>query len=586
MQRRLAAILAADVVGYSRLMAADEFGTLAHLSAHRNELIEPKTAEYHGRVVKLMGDGTLMEFGSVIDAVNFAVDIQNAMAERNVGVSEESQIIYRIGINIGDIIVDGDDIYGDGVNVAARLEQLADPGGICIANNVYNQVRNKVEVSFRDMGEQNLKNMPEPVRVYRIAVRDEDDQVATINKAEPLHISDNPSIAVLPFVNMSGDPEQEYFADGLTEDLITMLSQWHSFPVIARNSTFTYKGHAVDIRRASQELGAHYIVEGSVRRSGNRIRVAVQLIEGSSGHHLWAETLDRELEDIFELQDDLAQRIAATVMPELERSSYAAQASGTHQHLNAWGLLHKGVAQIYEHHPEGFAKAREILRQAIGVDPGYARAYAWIAYSYFRDVLVGSVAPSDEIWCKAIAAARRAVELDDLDGQAHHVLGLVYFRMGEHDLALAEQQRAMELNPSSVYANVGLGQVLAHVGRTEEGIVILERALQLNPRDPRRWNHLDIVAVAHITAGTFERAAELARDSIHRRPDNARSHLYLAVALGNLGQIDEAQSELAAAQELDSDVVWKNESMRSHKYSEDNENFLEGLRKASLPVQS
>ncbi len=258
-------------------------------------------------------------------------------------------------------------------------------------------------------------------------------------------------------------------------------------------------------------------------------------------------------------------------------------ASGSPQNLDAWGLLHQALAQIYEHHPEGFAEAREILGKAIDIDPGYASAYAWIAYSYFRDVLVGAADPGEEIWSKAIAAAQRAIELDDLDGLAHHVLGLVHFRMGQHDMALAEQRRAMELNPSLVSTHVGLGQILTHIGSAEEGVAILERALQLNPRDPRRWNHLDIAANAHITAGNYERAVELARESIQRRSDNARSHLYLAVALGNLEQITEAQSEMTTARGLDPDVVRKNESMRSYKYAKDEQNFIEGLRKAGLP---
>ncbi len=301
-QRRLAAILAADVVGYSRLMGEDETGTLAALKAHRKELIEPKSAEYHGRIVKLTGDGTLMEFGSAVDAVLFAVDIQRAVGERNAEVLEDCRITYRMGINIGDIIIDGDDIYGDRVNVAARMEGLADPGGICVARNVFNQVKNKVALEFEDLGEQKVKNIREPVQVYRVKPDDTDTQSVAIGTAgEALPLPDKPSIAVLPFDNMSRDPEQEYFADGIAEDVITALSRFRSLFVIARNSSFTYKGRAVDITQVARELGVRYVVEGSVRKAGNRVRITAQLIDATSGNHLWADRFDGSLDDVFDL---------------------------------------------------------------------------------------------------------------------------------------------------------------------------------------------------------------------------------------------------------------------------------------------
>ncbi len=581
-QRRLAAILAADVVGYSRMMEADETGTLAALKTLRRDFFVPKTKQYGGRIFKTTGDGALVEFTSAADAVNSAIDIQRALSAINSDMAEDQRIVLRIGISLGDVIVEGGDLYGNGVNVAARLEAIAEPGGICISGNVYEHVRSSAELGFEDLGEQRVKNIERPVRTYRVqsggAVPTMVSGVDAID--QPLLPLDKSAIAVLPFQNMSGDQTQEFFADGLTEDLITALSQWRTFPVIARNSTFMYKGASVDIRRASEELGARYIIEGSVRKSGNRIRVAVQLIEGPTGHHLWAENLDRDLEDLFELQDDLTRRIAATVMPELEQKDVSARASGPDQNLDAWGLLHKALPLIYEYHPEGYAEARTILEKAIEIDPRYARAYAWIAYSYNRDVLVGATKPSEELWKTTAATARQAIELDELDGFAHFVLGLTYFRMGQHDLALSEQQRAKKLNPSLAFALGQLGQVLAQSGRIEEGIPLLERMLQLNPRDPRIWNVFDVTANAYITAGNYEKAAKLARDSIQRRPDNAMSHLYLAVALGQLDRIDEAQSELATAQGVDPDIVPLHESIRPQKYPKDRENFLEGLRKA------
>jgi adenylate cyclase len=440
---------------------------------------------------------------------------------------------------------------------------------------VFDHVNGKLAATFDDLGEQKVKNIERPVRVFRASQEAQPEERASVVTTA----SETPAIAVLPFANLSGDPEQEFFADGLTEDLITALSHWRTLPVIARNSTFVYKGTSVDIRRIAEELGAGYIVEGSVRKSGKRIRVTAQLIEGSTGHHLWAENLDRELQDIFELQDDLTQRIAANVMPEFEQRDILSPTASVDLNLDAWSLLHKAVAQIHEHRMEGFAEARATLEKAIEIDPSYARAYAWIAYSYIRDVLVGAKKPNEELWKQAAAAARQAIDLDDLNSFSHFVLGLVYFRTGQHDLALSEQQRAMELNPNLASAHIGLGQILAQCGRAEEGIPILERGLQLNPRDPRRWVYLDVTANAYITAGNFERASELARDSIQRRPDNAMSHLYLAVALGQQDQISEARSEFETAQSLDSDIVRRHESIRSQKFPDDHKNFLDGLRK-------
>jgi len=569
-QRKLAAILAADIVGYSSLMGEDESGTLSALRTMRSDLFEPAIGNHRGAIVKSMGDGWLVEFDSAVDAVTCAIEVQEKLSGHKI-------LELRIGLHIGEITHADDDIFGDGVNIAARLQEIAEPGAIVISDMARRSVDGKLAGMFVDLGAQNLKNISEPVPAYgwgMTAVAADDTALAS---------PDKPSIAVLPFENMSGDPEQEYFADGLTEDLITALSQWRTFPVIARNSTFIYKNASVDIRRAARELGAHYIVEGSVRKSGNRIRVAVQLIEGPTGHHLWAENLDRDLHDMFELQDDLTQRIAGTVMPELEQKDVSTRASRSDKNLDAWGLLHQALMLICEFHPEGYAEARALLERAIEIDPRYARAYAWLAYSYNHDVVAGATKSSLEHWKMAAAVARRSIELDELDGFAHFVLGLIYFRMGQHDLALSEQLRATELNPSLAMAQLQLGQVLAQSGRTEEGIPILEKGLLLNPRDPRNWNALDVTTNACITAGNYERAVELARNSIQRRPDNAMSHLYLAVALGQLDRIDEAQSELATARGIDPDIVQRHESIRPQKFPEDRVNFVEGFRKAALP---
>ncbi|MEE9481172.1 MAG: adenylate/guanylate cyclase domain-containing protein, partial [Kiloniellales bacterium] len=348
MQRRLTTILAADVVGYSRLMAADETGTLAALKTHRRELVAPKTDEYGGRTVKLMGDGTLMEFASVVDAVRFAVDVQRTMVVRNAAVPENRRIIYRMGINIGDIIVDGDDIYGEGVNVAARLEALSEPGGICVSRTVFNHVQGKVDTAFEDLGAREVKNIPKPVQVYRVLLEDIADARPDFEaRSEALALPDKPSIAVLPFDNMSGDPEQEYLADGITEDLITALSKIRWFFVIARNSTYTYKGEAVEVTQVAKDLGVRYVLEGSVRKAGNRVRVTAQLIDATIGRHVWAERYDREIEDIFDLQDEMSQTIVGAVEPELSRVEQDRARRKRPEDLNAWDCYLRGMWHVW-----------------------------------------------------------------------------------------------------------------------------------------------------------------------------------------------------------------------------------------------
>jgi adenylate cyclase len=344
-QRRLAAILAADVVGYSRLMGDDEAGTLERLKSMRRDVLDPKVTEYGGRIVKLMGDGALVEFPSAVDAVEYAIDTQQILSGLNKILPEQSRIEFRMGINLGDIIVEGDDIYGDGVNIAARIEGIAEPGGICVSAMIYEGVRGKLEVEFSDMGDQSLKNIAAPVHVYNVqlSARERTDDTGTASEA----LFRRPAVAVLPFENMSGDPEQEYFADGLTEDIITALSLWRSFPVIARNSTAAYKGQSPDIRKVGEELGARYVIEGSVRKSGNRVRVTAQLINSETGHHVWAERYDRDLADIFDLQDELSRHIAATVAPELEFSQTVRTRTKTPQNLNAWELVQRGYDHVF-----------------------------------------------------------------------------------------------------------------------------------------------------------------------------------------------------------------------------------------------
>jgi adenylate cyclase len=419
-ERRLAAIFAGDIAGYSRLMGADEEGTLHQLKSIRKELVDPKITEHRGRIVKTTGDGILVEFTSAVDAVRCAVEIQRGMTERNVDIPTERRIEFRIGINVGDIIIDGGDIYGDGVNVAARLENLAQPNGILVSRTVHDHVQDKLSFSFEDIGEQSVKNITRPVRAFRIGVGDEAGRPAPATP-DAEAVWRRPAVAVLPFVNMSRDSDQDYFADGLTEDIITALSYWRMFPVIARNSTFIYKGRAVKVQQIATELGAKYVIEGSVRKSGDMVRVTVQLIDATTGHHVWAERYDRKIDDIFALQDEITQRIAATVAPELERAERQRSIAKQPNDLHAWDFFLRGMSQLYEFSKEGNQRARELFERTVAIDPTYSRGHTGIAYSHYRDVMFVFADNDAHSIAKCLESAQRAVALDETDAFAHFV---------------------------------------------------------------------------------------------------------------------------------------------------------------------
>ena len=482
--RRLAAILAADVVGYSRLMGADETGTLARLKALRGELLNPKVSEYGGRVVKTTGDGTLIEFPSAVDAVNHAIDVQRSMAQRNIDEAHDSRMDLRIGINVGDVIVEGEDIFGDGVNVAARLEALAEPGGICISGTVYDQVRGKLDMPIQDLGEQSLKNIVEPVRVIAVTLEAGTPGPATASHTDA--IFRRPAVAVLPFENLSADPDQEYFADGLTEDIITALSLWRSFPVIARNSTFAYKGTSPDIRRVGEELGARYVIEGSVRKAGNRVRVTFQLINAATGHHVWAEKLDRDLEDIFSLQDEISARIAGTIAPEIDRAESTRSKAAIPANLGAWECYQRGLALLDEFTRKSNRASREMQLRAIELDPSYSAAYAQLALTHHIDLYLEFTQSREDSLSQLLKAARTAVALDDTEWTAHCVSSLGALWVGEHARAISEAQKSVELNPSSIESLVGCGAAMDFSGKPDEALPFFERALQLSSRHPRR----------------------------------------------------------------------------------------------------
>ena len=577
--RRLTAILAADIAGYSRLMGADEEGTLAQLKAHRNALLDPKIASHRGRIVKTTGDGMLAEFASVVDALRCAIEIQRGMLERNADVPQERRIEFRVGINVGDIIIDGGDIFGDGVNVAARLEGLAEPGGICVSGRVQEDVRGKLDIAFEDAGEQQLKNIAWPVRVYRVRLSGEAAQ-----SRPALALPDKPSIAVLPFTNMSGDPEQDYFADGMTEDIITGLSRARWLFVIARNSSFAYKGRSTDVKQVAQELGVRYVLEGSVRKVGERVRISAQLAEGTSGRQLWAKRYDRELSDIFAMQDEITETIIGAVEPELGKVERRRSAGKRPDNLDAWDLYQRGMSHLYEYTKDDLQRARQYFAQAIARDPQLGPAHSGLAETYYYEGVYGFADSISDNREKALAPALRAVVLDAEDAGAHCTLGRAYYMRRAYDAAFRELKTALELNPSLALAHYGLGATLVFSGRAEEGIPHLTAAIRLSPHDPNMGSFLVRLADAAYFLKRYEEAAEWARRALQQPNFQWSRYTVLIAALAQLGRLDEARN---CIQELR--VKRPNTSIafvrETHLFGDTASfaHYLDGLRMAGLP---
>ena len=578
-QRRLTAILAADIAGYSRLMGADEEGTLAQLKAHRHAQLDPKIEEHQGRIVKTTGDGMLAEFASVVDALRCAIEIQRGMLERNADVPQERRIEFRVGINVGDIIFDGGDIYGDGVNVAARLEGLAEPGGICVSGRVQEDARGKLDIAFEDAGEQQLKNIAWPVRVYRVRLSGEAAQ-----SRPALALPDKPSIAVLPFTNMSGDPEQDYFADGMTEDIITGLARARWLFVIARNSSFAYKGRSTDVKQVAHELGVRYVLEGSVRKVGERVRISAQLAEGTSGRQLWAKRYDRELSDIFAMQDEITETIIGAVEPELGKVERRRSAGKRPDNLDAWDLYQRGMSHLYEYTKDDLQRARQYFAQAIAMDPQLGPAHSGLAETYYYEGVYGFADSISDNREKALAPALRAVVLDAEDAGAHCTLGRAYYMRRAYDAAFRELKTALELNPSLALAHYGLGATLVFSGRAEEGIPHLTAAIRLSPHDPNMGSFLVRLADAAYFLKRYEEAAEWARRALQQPNFQWSRYTVLIAALAQLGRLDEARN---CIQELQ--VKRPNTSIafvrETHLFGDTASfaHYLGGLRMAGLP---
>ena len=572
-ERRLTAVLAADLVGYSRLMGADEEGTARRLRMHRSA-VEPVVVEHGGRIVKTTGDGMLIEFGSIVGAVQCAIAMQQLTVEREARVPEDRRLRLRIGVHLGDVLVEGDDILGDGVNIAARLEGIAEPNGICISGDAFRQVQGKVHAEFADMGEQQLKNIAGPVRVYQ--ARGTRADAAT--RPQAFTLPDKPSLAVLPFANLSRDPEQEFLADGIAEDVITALSRYPSLFVIARNSTFTYKGRAIDVREVGRELGVRYVLEGSLRKAGNRIRVTAQLVEAETGNHVWAERYDRDLADIFAVQDEISQAVTVAVAPTVDGAERRRALRHPPENLDAWAAYQQGLWHLGKVTAEANDQARAMFERSIELDPAFAPAYAGLSLAYGYACVHYRTIPLDEGLPRNLHFARKAVELDPMDAHALAASSISSIWHGDLEAALASAQRTIALSPGFAPGHAWLGAALIFMGRGTEGRAAMAVALQLNPNDHQMTSDgYLLLAQSYCFDGDYERCVEVCRQQLKAFPGIPLLYSRLAAALGQLGRIEEAQSAL---RDLKTAGGFIRPTRRPWQRVEDHELTLEGLRKA------
>ena len=580
MERRLAAIFAADVAGYSRLMGADEEGTLERLRAHRRELIDPKIAEHQGRIVKTTGDGVLVEFASPVKAVRCAVEVQHGMVDRNADVPREQRIEFRIGINLGDVVVEDGDIYGDGVNVAARLENIAEPGAVYISRAVRDFVNDQTEVTLEDLGEKPLKNIAKPVRVFRIAAPDQ----ATVGSKEaaPPAVPHKPSIAVLPFTNMSGDAEQEYFSDGMTEDLITDLSKVSGLFVIARNSSFVYKGQSVKVQEIGRDLGVRFVLEGSIRKAGNRVRITAQLIDAGSGGHIWAERFDRELTDIFATQDEVVEKIVAALAVNLTQGEAQRLRRRGTASVEAYETWLRARELLSRSRREAIVQAKAMYRRAIEIDPNFAAPHAGLSLATISEYVSDWAVDPEEALDEAERWARRALELDDQEPVSHMALGNLMLWRRNHDGALAEFGRMITLDPNFAQGHSATGLALMYAGRSADALEAFAIAKRLDPHSPSIVLHF--VAQAHFSLGRSEAAVERLLERIARTPATDSSRMLLAACYGHLGRTEEARAAWAGLMKVNPDFsLAQRERVLPYKEPRDFQRIVDGLAKAGLP---
>lgn len=623
-KRKLTAILSADVKGYSRLMGEDEKGTVRTLNAYK-EMMSNLIHQYHGRVVDAPGDNLLAEFGSVVDAVQCAVEIQRDLKARNAELPENRTMEFRIGINLGDVIEEGEKIFGDGVNIAARLESLAEVGGICISGTAFDQVETKISLGYEYLGEQTVKNIAKPVRVYRVLMEPEAaGKVIGKKRAKPRQwqrtvlivvailivgavvfavwksyirptpsveiaskekmafpLPDKPSIAVLPFVNMSGDPKEEYFSDGITEEIITALSKVPYLFVISRQSTFTYKGKPVKVKQVSEELGVRYVLEGSVRKAGDKVRITAQLIDAITGHHLWAERYDRDLKDIFALQDEITMKIITALQVKLTQGEQAAMIGKGTKNLEAFLKCLQSLANLTTHTKEGNALGRELAEEAIALDPKYPRPYVALAQTYMLDILLGTTESPERSMAKALELLKKAITLDDSEAAAHGVLGYLYAMMGQYDKAIAEAERSVSLNPNDASNLTRMSFVLNNTGRAEEAISVLKSVRRMNPTPPQPY-YVQLSTAYRLT-GQYKEAIETAKEALKHVPNNHLAYLQLVTAHSMAGQEQEARA--AATEVLKINPKFSLEQYAKTLYFKnqaDVDKTIQALRKAGL----
>jgi len=620
-KRKLTAILSADVKDYSRLMGEDDEATVRTITAYR-EIITDVVQKYRGRVVDSPGDNILAEFASVIDAVSSAVEIQQKLKTKNAELPEERKMEFRIGVNLGDVIHEDERIYGDGVNVAARVENLADPGGICVSGTVFDQIESKLPLGYEYLGEQSVKNISKPVRIYKALMDPEavgkvigeqrveprqgqrvalaavtvlllivgglliwrsaspPVQVASIEKmAFPL--PDRPSIAVLPFDNLSDDPEQEYFSDGLTEEIIAALSSVPKLFVIARNSTFTYKGKPVKVQQVSEELGVRYVLEGSVRKGGDKIRITAQLIDAITGNHLWAEQYDRDIKDIFAVQDEITKNIITAMQVKLTKGEEVKAASKGTKNLEAYLKYLQANELVNKINPESNALAKQLAQEAIALDPDYAWAYYILGRSNMMDVWVKTSKSPKESIGKAIELAKKAIALDDTNTEAHGLLGFLFSMTRQHDKAVAEAEKGVALNPNSAFAHFIMGKTLFFDGRSEESIPEYKKAIRLNPIPPN--NHLWSLGLSYAYTEQYDEAIKWCEKAVRQEPNDLLARMMTTVVYSLSGQDENARAEVAEVIRIQPKFsLEKFEKKLTYKKEVDKERFLGALRKAGL----
>lgn len=569
-QRRLAAIMAADVVGYSHLMGEDEARTLATVRRLRTVVIEPSIARHQGRLFKAMGDGFLVEFPSAVNAVACAAAIQQAIGSQDLGLPDGKGLLLRIGIHLGDVVVEGGDVYGDGVNIAARLEGLASPGSIAISAVVHDNIGGRLDLDFQDMGEQQLKNITRPIRVYHLKT----SAGPAVTPVRPEQVT--PTIAVLPFNNMSGDPEQEYFSDGITEDIITELSRFKNFHVTARNSSFVYKAKAVDVRKVGSELRVRFVVEGSVRRSGSRLRVTAQLIDASSGNHLWSERYDRDISDVFAVQDDVTRTIVATLVGQVHEAEMGSAARRTASNVAAYDYVLRGAAYLRGYGEDDNQLARQAFEQAVAIDPSYAAAHAFLALALLNEH--GYEKALTSIKERALEGALIAVRIEPRDGFCQRVAGQAYFCIGSFDLALSHLERAATLNPNDANSMVCHADILSRAGQAEEACELIRQAMRLNPLHPE-WYWADYAATL-FDARQYEEALKAGL----RSPAGKKVWLlmYMAAACVQLGRSSDAQSYVGQIMSLAPSFRIADQGI-IYRRTEDADHLNHALRKAGLP---